>query len=273
MPPRLWTVFILGCGRSGTTVLGQMLSKHRDVTYLNDQFSLWADAAPEYDICGKAPLPGPGKPAPVALDARDAGPVRERVLAALEQRRAGRRVLIEKLAVNNFRIPFLLALAPDAYLISIVRHGVEVAASIEQRALRSKWYGPNDRKWECLSEHARRAGYGALLPLCTSFFYRGLLEWRMSVDAAFASLSTLCPPRLIEVRYEDLVENPVSVCGRLEKFLGIMERPVMREFAATRIARRSEPASEREIPEHTERIAGAALRRLGYWPSLEEVPA
>jgi hypothetical protein len=266
------TAFSLGCGRSGTSILGQLLSKHRDVMYLNDQFFLWGAAAPQYDICGWVPF-DEWRPAPVALDAGDAGPVRERVLTALEQRRAGRRVLVEKLAVNNFRVPFLLDLVPDAYLISIVRHGVEVAASIEQRALKSKWYGPGDRKWKCLQEHARRAGYGALAPLCTTFFYRGLLEWRMSVDAAHASLSTLCPPRLIEVRYEDLVESPVAVCERLEKFLGIIERPVMREFARTKIARRSEPASEREAPKHTERIAGPALRRLGYWPALEGVPA
>ena len=265
------TAFILGCGRSGTSILGQLLSKHRDVTYLNDQFFLWGGAAPEYDICGWVPFEE-SRLAPVALDAGHAGAVRERVLAALEGRRGGRAVLIEKLAVNNFRIPFLLELVPDAYLISIQRHGVEVAASIEQRALKSKWYGPGDRKWKCLCEHARRAGYGALAPLCTTFFYRGLLEWRMSVDAAFASLSTLCPKRLIEVRYEDLVSDPVSVCGRLEKFLGIIERPVMREFARAKIARRSEPASEREAPKHTERIAGPALRRLGYWPALEEAP-
>jgi hypothetical protein len=265
------TAFILGCGRSGTSILGRLLSKHADITYLNDQWMLWAQTLPEFDICGRVPY-DPAYLPPVALAAEHATPnVRERFLPALEARRRGKAVLVEKLAVNNFRIPFLLALAPDAYLISIVRHGVEVAHSIEQRATLGKWYGPSERKWTCLCEHARRAGLEHLLPLCGDFYTRGLLEWRMSTDAADAVINALRPPRLLRIRYEELVVDPVGVCERLERFLGVLPRPVMRRFAAEMIARRSPPADARPTPPHTEDIAGVALRRLGYWPAPVEV--
>ena len=48
-------VFIIGCGRSGTTILGETLSRHSKVTYLNERRDLWFSAYPETDIwTGKA---------------------------------------------------------------------------------------------------------------------------------------------------------------------------------------------------------------------------
>lgn len=256
--------FITGCGRSGTTILGRLLSKHRDVTYLNDQFMLWASAFPEYEVCGWLPF-SPGACPPLVLEAAaatEAGSRRFR--AALEARRDGRLQIVEKLAVNSFRMAFVREIVPGCAFINIVRHGVEVAYSIEQRALKGRWWGPGDRKWHCLRTHARARGYGDLLELCTTDFYRGLLEWRMSVDAADEYIDRDRPDRFLRLRYEELIADPVAVCERLEAFLGLVRRPVMREFAARTIARRNAAAGERPWPEHAERIAGPALGRLGY---------
>jgi hypothetical protein len=43
-------VFIIGCGRSGTTILGATLAQHQLVTYLNEPCHLWFSAYPETDI-------------------------------------------------------------------------------------------------------------------------------------------------------------------------------------------------------------------------------
>jgi len=43
-------IFILGCGRSGTTIFGMTLSKHNSITYLNERRDLWFEAYPETDI-------------------------------------------------------------------------------------------------------------------------------------------------------------------------------------------------------------------------------
>src|SRR2546423_1772339 len=85
--------------------------------------------------------------------------------STLERERAARPVLVEKLAINNFRLGFLSALCPDAALINIVRHGVEVALSIQEKARLGHWYGLNDRKWTLLVEHAWANGYGPLVGL------------------------------------------------------------------------------------------------------------
>lgn len=273
MPPRppadtpaTLTAFITGCGRSGTTVLTRLLGKHRDVMALNDQHMLWAQVWPRYDIAGHVPF-DPAASAPLELTAahveRDpvaAARLRER----LDERRDGRRVLVEKLAVNNMRMGFLRALYPNCLIINIVRHGVEVARSIERRAIKGRWYGVRDSKWHNLVAHARDHGYGELLPLCTDFVHRGLLEWRMSVDAADEFFRQSGERGVLRLRYEDLVRDPIGACEQLERFLGIQPRPVMREFARTQIARHSPTADDRPAPEHTEAIAGPALLRLGY---------
>ncbi|MFM9994336.1 MAG: sulfotransferase family protein [Phycisphaerales bacterium] len=260
--------FITGCGRSGTTILTRLLGKHRDVTALNDQYMTWAQAWPQYDVAGQVPF-DPAVHAPLELSeehARRDPEAAARLRAMLDERREGRRVIVEKLAQNNMRLGFLRALYPDCLLINIVRHGVEVARSIEQRALKGRWYGVRERKWDCLAAHARVNGYGDLLALCTDPVHRGLLEWRMSVDAADRFFDRAGESGVLRVRYEQLVTDPIGVCEGLERFLGVAARPVMREFAGTKIARRGAPADVGPPPEHTEAIAGPALRRLGYAP-------
>ena len=45
-------VFILGTGRSGTTILGVVLSMHREVGFLNEPKALWHAIFPEEDVIG-----------------------------------------------------------------------------------------------------------------------------------------------------------------------------------------------------------------------------
>lgn len=260
--PRL--AFITGCGRSGTTILGTILSHHRNVRYLNDCFELWLDAFPRADIWGRLAQPAPD--ARVAMDERDVEPgAAARFLAELRRRGAGKPLLVEKLAINNFRLPFLHAIAPHARLINIVRHGVEVARSIERQAVAGLWYGRHERKWHLLVEHARAHGYEGALEHVASMYDRGLLEWRMSVEAAeqFFARHPHAPPRLL-LRYEELLADPAGAARRLCAFLGLDEDPAMTRFAGEQVRRRHPAGDAGPAPPSTEPIAGDTLRRLGY---------
>ena len=185
----------------------------------------------------------------------------------MERERGDRPVLVEKLAINNFRLGFITTLCPEAALINIVRHGVEVACSIAAKARAGLWYGQNDRKWRLLVEYAWARGYGDLIRLCTTPYHKGLLEWRMSVDAADRFFAA-APPTLkaLHLRYEQLLADPVAVCAELRRFLGLAPSGGMVKFASSEVRRQNPSALERSIPPGTEAIAGDALRRLGYWP-------
>jgi len=237
------------------------------VSYVNDRFDLWIRPFAVTDIWDRrfdSHKAGPR----IELTAEDAAAVpaegRNRFYELLELERAGKQVLVEKLAINNFRIGFLMGLCPDAAIISIVRHGVEVAYSIQQKAAQGLWYGKTDAKWGHLVRHAESHGYGHLIPLCQTDWDKALLEWRMSVEAAERYLGAHPPGRLLRLRYEELIADPPAVCERLRAFLGLPESPEMTGFAHEQVRRQNPAASHREIPASTEAIAGDTLRRLGY---------
>ncbi len=266
-------VFLTGCGRSGTTILGELLDRHPDVVYLNDQFDVWVDALPRADIWGfsKQLSTGADHPRSIELTAQDLEEpgVREAIYAIrerLERERGDTPVLIEKLAINNFRLGFLHAAFPEAVFINITRHGVEVAASIARKIEAGEWFGESDRKWMLLCETARRIGLGELACTCQSPIERGLLEWRMSVDAAGIFFSSTRGVEALHVTYEKLLKDPRETAGRLTSFLGLPDHPGMGDWAVRNIARRNPPAihANLSIIAAAERIAGSTLRRLGY---------
>jgi hypothetical protein len=233
---------------------------------MNDQFELWTRPFPKTDIWGFAPQ-GQSAAARVALSGADADslPAVRRFREVISTIRPDKPVVVEKVAINNFRIGFLMALVPQAYLINILRHGVEVAFSIAAKADAGLWYGVKDRKWELLLEHAMLHGYSPLLKHIHTHYDRGLLEWRMSVEWAEKVLRDDPPPRLLRVRYEDLIADAGAVCDRMVGFLGLPASEPMRRYAVEGVKRQSPGAAQREVPASTEAIAGETLRRLGYW--------
>lgn len=257
--------FITGCGRSGTTILGRILEHHGQVRYFNDRFDLWTKPFPFTDIWGYH-TPNALTTPRVALDEEDArvpGPSRDWFFGQLEEERGDRPVIVEKLAINNFRLPFLRGLCPDAPLVNIMRHGVDVAHSIAVRANAREWYGPQDRKWRLLVEYAWAHGYGSLLKLCETPYHRGLLEWRMSVEAAERFFER-GPEKVLRLRYEDLLADAPAIAERLRLFLGLDHSPGMAAFASSEVR---PPRPNRAIgtaPEFTAEIAGPVLERYGY---------
>ncbi len=243
-------VFIVGCGRSGTTALGTTLGAHPDVTYLNEPRQLWS-LDPRTDVWSRAA----GSVGRLALDENDADEHRGQLRNAFAAATEPGTVLIEKTPINSFRIGYIRRVWPNARFLHLLRNGLEVADSIERWVASGKvWFGAGDAKWHLLQREAERAGIGELADICGDDpRLRGLLEWRLAVTRVQSHLG----PDDLEIRYRTLVTDPGRTIGSVVSWIGLDDPGI-----PVHISRRPHPAPR--LAGRARRIAGPLLGRLGY---------
>ena len=241
-------IFIVGCGRSGTTALGEVLSSHPDIKYLNEPRKFWK-IDPRTDVWTDE-VDG------ARLDLYEVDDeMREELRKTIFKKPGKDQFLLEKTPVNSFRIDYIRALFPRARFLHLLRSGLDVARSIAQRVeAGGQWYGENDSKWLLLQEYAERHGVGELAEKANGKArLRGLVEWRLAVSHVRDRLND----DDLEVRYEALVENPQQEVDRILEWIG-----ASRTIDASALGRRSTPITT--IDQDAEAIAGDLLRELGY---------
>jgi hypothetical protein len=256
-------VFIVGCGRSGTTALGRLVERHRTLAYLNEPRDIWA-SEPRTDVWSDQARSRGGRLELTARDLTAAASDRIRRLLAAEVRRQGAARLVEKLPVNSFRVGYLDALCADCLVVHLVRDGRAVARSIAARAAAGPWFGHDDYKWRLLSDLACARGLEPQVHACTDAFRRGLLEWRLAVSSARAGLAALPAGRGLELRYEQLVADPGTALDRLIAFIDVEPDAALRERAAREITAKPAPVPSAEERRAAHTIAGDLLGELGY---------
>jgi hypothetical protein len=249
-------VFILGCGRSGTTILGTVLAKHKKITYLNEPRQLWSMVYPETDVWGSSQ-------ASLQLTANDASEIKNKRIRRFfyfETIRTGSPVLIEKLPVNSFRLGFIDRIFPSARYIHIIRNGLEVASSIDNLCKQGKWFHSNPYRWQQLLEYARQNDDAAgLHHLCVSDYEKALFEWRLSVAAIKRFLKSRPLESYKEITYDELVSDPVTTVTNILSFLGLEENPDVTDYAQNKISRRSWKLGEHDLTDNERLIGGQLL--------------
>jgi hypothetical protein len=219
-------IFIIGCGRSGTTLLGELFAKHPEISYLYEPYNLWAAVDPITDFLQ---LYSHGEYR-CMLDASSATAAAQLRFRRLMSPPTGL-ILAEKSPVNALRIDYLESIVSDARFVHIVRDGVDVARSIEKLAGNTKkmafrpplneWWGVGDAKWAALELDGRRAGYHPeeTVQLITDS-QRGAYEWLLSLHEIEARRLRL-GSRFVELRYQDLTEYPEETLRKTMGALGL----------------------------------------------------
>ena len=213
-------VFLVGCARSGTTLLAGMLGTHPRIAEWSEANYLWDPGWYPWRpaFAHKRPL----EVDPVAFTARWWSENRQRrqpIAAAFGAYQAlhGGEVLLNKSPFHTFRIPHLLELFPDARFVHVVRDGRAVAHSYAGHLLRKGKL----REWpEELREELTADPHRLVL--------RTAEVWRQStaeVETRVRELDLATRGRLAETTYEELVADPAGVLAGLHRFLGVEPRP------------------------------------------------
>lgn len=225
------TAFIVGCGRSGTTILGQTLSYHPQVHYLFEPYHLWAAIDPRTDVLnlfhhGDASL---------FMDCsyyNEQSQVRFNRLIRSFQGSDQAKLTIEKTPLNALRIGYLEALAPGSKFVHIVRDGVDVCQSINRLASTNsykiagkptlnQWWGVDFAKWKILISDGTTAGY------YTDEVYRldnhssmAAYEWLVTLSE-IERWRAILGDRLKELTYNTFTSQPRTTLDELCVFFEI----------------------------------------------------
>ncbi len=245
-------VFLIGCGRSGTTILGSTLGKHPSITYLNERRDLWHKAYPDLDIwSGKYPTPK------LIVDKNNNDIRKTKILKGLllhEQVIDNGKILLEKLPVNNFRLDFINKAFPNAKYIYLHRNGLEVAKSIEKRVNDGTWY-TGKHKWDLIEQLSNNHNISTEN---LSGFEKGLLEWRFSIDFSESFFSNLEKERFYSLSYQTFLENPKYQIENILKFMHLDFTDSLLHSMTEGIKRRSEKIQV--IDDHNISLGGDHLK-------------
>jgi hypothetical protein len=164
---------------------------------------------------------------------------------------------------NTFTLPVWKRVFPNLRAIHIVRHGVDVAASLARRhaeALRAATGGAAPSALTVI----RDAAFGVLSSRRGWTLAEALTMWEQYLEKAQQESAAL-GDRALEIRYEDLLTRPAEIIAKVATFCGI-EAPA--QGASVRGLEPSRAFAFRRSPQLVA-FAGAArdtLARYGYAP-------
>ena len=236
-------LYIVGIGRSGTTIMGKILSMHSHINFLNEPKALWHAIYPEEDVIGSYSR----GLAHYRLGAEDVTPQVRRAAHCLYgyclALTASKRIL-DKYPSFIFREYFLKAIFPDAKLIFLVRNGWDTIRSIvvwsERRGKKVgqevyNWWGADRRKWRLLVEDIvasdpMLARSYAEIAAFTRNEDMAAVEWVVTMQQGLR-LKQYMPDSIYQVRYEELTAHPERTLKNLLAFCELPHDPTLLSYA------------------------------------------
>ena len=241
--------FIFGCGRSGTTILGQLLSAHDEVLYLFEPYHIWRAVVPATDMIQLYGAYDSGTHCLMGDEfITDVEVQKFNACVQGDLKRSGNPQLsvIEKTPINAMRISMLNAISPHSPMLHLVRDGIDVVRSIERLSSTNsyqlsgkgdwnQWWGRNHCKWKSLSADATAKGlFQDEIHLLRTDVQMGALEWLASLIEVNAYKEQL-GGKLLEVCYNNLTKKPKEELSTICTHFGINPKDSWLEYCCEQL--------------------------------------
>ena len=240
--------FLVGAGRSGTTLLYKLLCLHPKVAYISNyesrtdwipygvasrltshrlgaKVNSWFDRGRNASFTQRPlrkrifPTPAEGEAVyerrgiplfprqgdPAAIDGEGLRGDFDKI-----RRRMGAEIMLSKRTANNRRIPILESIFPEARYVHVIRDGREVADSLTK----VDWWRQHVLWWDGrTAEQLERCGEERLAIAARN--------WAYEMNELQKGLASVPPDRILEVRYDQVLSDPVGQMHTILRFLGV----------------------------------------------------
>ncbi len=290
-------VFLVGAGRSGTTLLYKILSLHPKLAYVSNydnKFPKWFPSGLIVRLFkrhvkleremwfkkeGNAYLvtrrwlkrlfPAPSEAEAVysrcglPLHPEQSYQITDNVKKCLSTRfkhiqaLSGCDAVVSKRTANNRRIPWLQQAIPDARYIHLIREGRDVAYSLSQVA----WWPHHVTFWAGSTPAELEQKGVNPLEICAK-------NWVEEVNGIKKGLASIEKENILEMRYEDLLSQPLDELRKMTDFIGLTQSSEF-EDAVNMLGLKNRPSAWKkawtdtdleEVTKHQE----ALLKELNY---------
>jgi omega-hydroxy-beta-dihydromenaquinone-9 sulfotransferase len=241
--------FLVGAGRSGTTLLQKLLCLHPRIAYISNyesrfawfpdglacgavagrlqaKLGAWFDKGGNAYFIGRPwfkkvfPTPAEGEsvfascgiPLFPAMDYHPDAVTSTCLRRRFEQirSRAGAAVFLSKRTANNRRIRLLSAIFPGARYVHLLRDGRDVAQSLST----VEWWDNHTVWWDGRTPVEMERSGEPRLAICAR-------NWVREVHELQVQLAPIDPARILLLHFEDLLSDPLRHIERVVRFLGV----------------------------------------------------
>ena len=279
-------VIIIGAPRSGTNMLRDILTSFEGVaTWPCDEINyIWRHGNVRYSS-DEIPVDKS------TLSIRNYIQLRFHQI----QNKYNTKYIVEKTCANSLRIPFVDAAVPNAKYIFIYRDGIDATGSAKERwtaeldiayilekvkfvpkidlpyyGLRYLWA----RIYRLFSSEKRLAFWGPELDEMQSLLKKYslnevcALQWQRCVDKSEQAFASMPADKVVRVRYEDFVREPLGELSRIVKFMGLNIQPDKLALAVEGVSSRSVGKGRKALGKdevaNLEELVGNTLKRYDY---------
>lgn len=196
------TFFVVGCARSGTSILGELIASHPDINYIFEAHSVWEAGSSGENESHRLTEKNVTKA------------IKNDVRGWAETQIRDKDTLVEKNPRNILRIPFVQEIFPSAKFVHIVRDGRDVACSMVPGCGGAEWNHLKPPSWQ---EYFQKYS-GAL---------RCAWAWKEIIEIGLKDLQKV---DCLQIRYEDLVTSPSALAEKIFNYLNLPLHSKVDEF-------------------------------------------